>query len=194
MICLSIISRYTSIKITHYQLLTYYLLKMANKREVSALSSELGGYWGGQDSAAAKKAPKKSNASGKKTTNHNPKPSDQTYVIKEKTHAEADFYGGDTVRVFLPKTELGDVIDKHLYWKFAEAEEFNNVDYCRGCEDEIEHILETGGEGAIAPFCEPLNVSFMESLSFFHGRGTFGTMMKPGFKNSKGSVMSSGMR
>jgi len=171
-----------------YNLFAYYLFEMSNKRELSALSSDLGGYWG-EESSAAKKAPKKSNASGKKTTNHNPKPSEQTYVIKEKTHAEADFYGGDTVRVFLPKTELGDVIDKHLYWKFANAEEFNRVDY-GGREDEIKHILETGGESSIAPFREPLNASFMESLSFFNGgEGSFGTRMKPGLKNSKGSAI-----
>jgi hypothetical protein len=164
---------------------------MSNKRELSALSSELGGYWGGQDSAAAKKAPKKSNASGK---TKNLTPSEQTYVITEKTNKQAGLMGRDDhIRVFLPKTKLGDKVDKYLYWTFVEEEENHDSAYdaTEKITTELTTLLENAGGDDIAPFYQELNGNFMGSLTFFADGegGTFQMSIKEGLKNEKGSAI-----
>lgn len=173
---------------------------MSNKRELTGLSSNLGGYWG-QEDEEVKKAPKKNNSSKKtateKATTTSKKSALPPYVITEKTHSEADFYGGNnTVRVFVPQTELGDKVDKFLYWTCAEEEENNQCMYANGHKKELETVIDNAGYDEIAPFYEPLNQSYMQSLSFFAptagygGMGsTFATMMAPGLKNKKGSAI-----
>ena len=170
-----------------HHLFAYYLLKMSNKRELSALNSELG-----QDSAEASKAPKKSNAAGKKTTN--PTPLEQTYIIKQKTNKQAGLMGRDDhIRVFLPKTKLGDKVDKYLYWTFVEEEENHESGY-EATEEitaELTTLLENAGEEDIAPFYQELNGNFMGSLTFFADGegGTFQMSIKEGLKNEKGSAI-----
>ena len=155
---------------THYQLFVCYLLKMSNKRERSALSSDLGGYWGGQDSAA-KKAPKKNNAGGKKT---------------------ASSTAASVPTVDYAKTELGKSIDGYLSSVFSEVEEHGMCRYAstREHKQEIESILSSNGADVISPLLQPLNKSFMKSIRFFaSGRGTFTMMIESGLQNKKGSAI-----
>ena len=141
---------------------------MSNKRELSALSSDLGGYWGGQDSAAAKKSPKKSNATGKTSTASVPK-------------------------VDYAKTELGKSIDGYLTSIFSEVEEHDMVRYATTDEHkkEIESIFSSNGADVVIPFYQPLNKSFMKSIRFFasEGQGTFQMTIESGLKNKKGSAV-----
>lgn len=142
---------------------------MSNKREVSALSSELGGYWGGQDSAAAKKAPKKSNAGGK--------------TVSSTANVPTVDYA---------KTELGKSIDGYLSSVFSEVEEHGMCRYAstREHKQEIESILSSNGADVVSPFLQPLNKSFMKSIRFFaSGWGTFTMMIESGLQNKKGSAI-----
>lgn len=144
---------------------------MSNKRELSALSSELGGYWGGQDSAAAKKAPKKSNAS---------QTASSTASVPK---AKVDY----------AKTELGKSIDGYLTSIFSEVEEHDMVRYATTGEHkkEIESIFSSNGADVVIPFYQPLNKSFMKSIRFFasEGQGTFQMTIENGLKNKKGSAV-----
>ena len=142
---------------------------MSNKRELSALSSDLGGYWGTQDSSAAK-APKKNNAGGKKTTS-------STTSIPTVDYA---------------KTDLGKSIDGYLSSVFCEVEEHGMCRYAstREHKQEIESILSSNGADVVSPFLQPLNKSFMKSIRFFaSGRGTFTMMIESGLQNKKGSAI-----
>ena len=171
---------------------------MANKRELAGLSSDLGGYWG-QEEETAKKAKKdnanektaakkkKSTTSTASGTTSNPLPA---YTIPQKTHKEAGFYGGDTVRDFVPKNELGDKVDKFLYWVFTEEEEHQLYNY--GPEGYLcAKDIEKAGKDEIASFFVPLSQSYMGSLSFFQngGGGSFAWSMAEGLKNKEGSAV-----
>lgn len=109
-----------------------HAMKMPSTRELAGLASNLGGYWGGQEEEEVAK--KKTNNT-KKTTEKTTEKKEEanaavtSYMMKEKTHKEAGFYGGDTVSVFVPQTELGEKVDKFLYWVFAEEEEGNMCQY-----------------------------------------------------------------
>ena len=105
-----------------------HAMKMPSTRELAGLASNLGGYWGGQEEEEVAK--KKTNNT-KKTTEKKEEANAAvtSYMMKEKTHKEAGFYGGDTVSVFVPQTELGEKVDKFLYWVFAEEEEGNMCQY-----------------------------------------------------------------
>eukprot|EP00573_Skeletonema_grethae_P007494 CAMPEP_0201708768 /NCGR_PEP_ID=MMETSP0578-20130828/56670_1 /ASSEMBLY_ACC=CAM_ASM_000663 /TAXON_ID=267565 /ORGANISM="Skeletonema grethea, Strain CCMP 1804" /LENGTH=166 /DNA_ID=CAMNT_0048197667 /DNA_START=11 /DNA_END=507 /DNA_ORIENTATION=+ len=128
--------------------------KMTNKRELTGLSCE-------QEEKIAEKAPKKN-----KTAETSIQPS---YVVKEKTHKEAGFYGGDMVRSFVPRNELGDEVDVFLYWVFVEEEEFNMASY--PCDDVN---IENARNDDVASFFVPLDQSYMGSLSFFQdGKSSF---------------------
>ena len=168
-----------------------------NKRELAGLNSDLGGYWG-QEEETAKKAKKdnanKKTAAKKKSTTStasrrtsNPLPA---YTIPQKTHKEAGLFGGDIVRDFVPKNELGDKVDKFLYWVFTEEEGGQMYNYGAGdhlCAEDIEDA----GKDEIASFFVPLDQSFMGSLSKFQlgGRGTFAMCMAEGLKNKEGSAV-----
>lgn len=140
---------------------------MTNKREHAGLSSE-------QEEEIAEKAPKK-----------NKKSTQPSYVVKEKTHEEAGFYRGDLVRSFVPRNELGDNVDKFLFWVFSEEEEGNMVVY-----DSTKPDIDNAGNDDIASFFVPLDQSYMASLSFFQeARGTFAGCMADGLKNKEGSAI-----
>lgn len=163
---------------------------MSNKRELAGLSSDLGGYWG-QEEEIAKKAKKnntsKKTGAKKQSTASSKAATLPSYTITQKTHEEAGFYGGDLVRDFVPKTELGDKVDKFLYWVFSEEEEGNTVEY--GTKDYMKEI-EKAGNDEIASFFVPLDQSYMGSLSFFQGGGgTFAMCMADGLKNEEGSAV-----
>jgi hypothetical protein len=160
-------------------------MKMPSTRELAGLASNLGGYWGGQEEEVAKKAPKKNNKATetKKETNA----AATSYTMKEKTHKEAGFYGGDTVRVFVPQNKLGDEVDKFLYWVFIEEEEGDMCEYT-GTAD-FGPQIDNAGKDDIDSFFVPLDQSYMASLSFFQGSGTFGDSMANGLKNKGGSAI-----
>lgn len=143
---------------------------MTNKRELTGLSCE-------QEEKIAEKAPKKN-----KTAETSIQPS---YVVKEKTHKEAGFYGGDMVRSFVPRNELGDEVDVFLYWVFVEEEEFNMASY--PCDDVN---IENARNDDVASFFVPLDQSYMGSLSFFQdGKSSFASCMAHGLKNKEGSAI-----
>ncbi len=163
-------------------------MKMSNKRELAGLASNLGGYWGDQEEEVVKKAPKKNNST-KKTTGMKKEgnAAATSYTMEEKTHKEAGFYGGDTMRVFVPQNKLGDEVDKFLYWVFCETEEFNRVCYGTDPPD-----IENASKDDIDSFFIHLDESYMASLSFFSGgKGTFSHCMANGLKNKdkKGSAI-----
>jgi hypothetical protein len=165
-------------------------MKMPSTRELAGLASNLGGYWGGQEEEVAKKAPKKNNSTTKKATEMKKEANAAatSYTMKEKTHKEAGFYGGDTIRVFVPQTELGEKVDKFLYWVFSEEEEGNMCQYV-GTTD-FGPQIDNAGKEDIDSFFVPLDQSYMASLSFFQlGGGTFGDSMANGLKNKEGSAV-----
>ncbi len=138
---------------------------MVKKRQLAGTSSEQE-----EEIATKTKAAKKN------------KPS---YVVKDETHEEAGFYRGDLVRSFVPKNELGDTVDKFLFWVFSEEEEGNMVQY-----DSTKPDIDHAGNDDIASFFEPLDQSYMASLSFFQeARGTFAGCMANGLKNKEGSAI-----
>ena len=90
------------------------------------------------------------------------------------THGQAGFYGGKQQRIFLPRTKLGDMVDKYLFWVFCEEEEEHMSLYAHRHKDDVETLIKDSGEEDIAAFYEDLNGSFMGSLSFFSGTGVGG--------------------
>ena len=164
------------------------LFKMPSTRELAGLASNLGGYWGGQEEEVAKKAPKKNNST-KKTTEMKKETNvvATSYTMKEKTHKDAGFYGGDTVRVFVPQNKLGEEVDKFLHWVFIEEEEGDTCEYT-GTAD-FGPQIDNAGKGDIDSFFVPLDQSYMASLSFFQLGGTFGDSMANGLKNKEGSAI-----
>lgn len=174
-------------------ILVFYPIKMANKRELVGLRSELGGYWGEEEpvkKAKKDKANKKTAAKKKSTTStasgktSNPLPA---YTIPQKTHKEAGFYGGDIARDFVPKNELGDKVDKFLYRVFMEVDECHMYAYASGIYMED---IENAGNDDIDSFFVPLGQSFMGSLSWWQGGvGTVTSGMEEGLKNKEGSAV-----
>ena len=161
---------------------------MPSIRELAGLVSNLGGYWGSQEEEVAKKAPKKNNSTKKATEMKKEANAAATlYTMKEKTHKEAGFYGGDTIRVFVPQTDLGEKVDKFLYWAFIEEEEGDMCQY--ESTENFGPQIDNAGKDDIDSFFVPLDQSYMASLSFFQGSGTFGDSMANGLKNKEGSAI-----
>ena len=103
---------------------------------------------------------------------------------------ECEFYQ-ERERIFLPRTELGDLVDEYIYWVMCEVEEFRQCDFghCDDNQRAITALIRRDGRAAVVPFFEPLNVSYFRTLSFFSsdGEGTFSAMEK-GIVNSGSAV------
>ena len=121
---------------------------MPNTREVSGLSSDLGGYWGQDESMGNKSGAKKKG--GTKKAAATPNLTAQPYT-GGMTRKEAGFYEGDGgERVFLPRTALGNKVDQYLYWVFCEEEEHHMCVYgaTKTHKAEVEHLIENAAEVA----------------------------------------------
>jgi len=63
-------------------------------------------------------------------------------------------------------------------------------DYGKGyLQDEIRELIEEGGWDVVAPFFERLDTSWIESLTFLNGRGTFGKQVVSSLKKKRGSAI-----
>mmetsp|Transcript_14729 Transcript_14729/g.31993 ORF Transcript_14729/g.31993 Transcript_14729/m.31993 type:complete len:184 (+) Transcript_14729:582-1133(+) len=157
---------------------------MPNVREVSALSSNLGGYWGDTKTSSGDQDTK---TSGDGADNTQSKP---TQIYARKSRKEIGIHGSPE-RVFLPKTELGDKVDEYLYWFLCGMDEEVIYSKTGELQEEIRKLIETGGEDVVAPFFEHLDTSYIGSLTFFGGGDAFSIMMltSTGLKNERGSAV-----
>ena len=90
-----------------------------------------------------------------------------------------------------PRAELGDLVDEYISWVMCEVEEFRQCNYgrCDGHQKAITALIQRDGRAAVAPFFEPLDVSYFRTLRFFSGdAGTFSIIMEKGIVNSGSAV------
>ena len=76
-------------------------------------------------------------------------------------------------------------MDEYIYWVMGDVEESRQCDYgkCDGHQRAITALIRREGKAAVAPFFDPLDVSYFRTLSFFsdpNGGGTFEWVMEKG--------------
>jgi len=84
-------------------------------------------------------------------------------------------------------------VDEYIYWVMGDVEESRQCDYgkCDGHQRAITALIRREGKAAVAPFFDPLDVSYFRTLSFFsdpNGGGTFEWVMEKGIVSSGSAV------
>ena len=105
---------------------------------------------------------------------------------------ECEFYNRGK-RIFLPHTELGDLVDEYIHNVMVDVEENRQCDYGHLDDNQraITALIKRDGRDAVAPFFEPLDVSYFRTLNFFSdadGGGTFNDVMEKGIVSSGSAV------
>ena len=92
-------------------------------------------------------------------------------------------------RVFLPRTELGDLVDEYIYFALSGAED--QCFYGGETQDQIKELIKREGKASVVPFFEPLGVSYFRTLTYFqegqHRKDDYGLHV-----DMKGGIVDSG--
>ena len=86
---------------------------------------------------------------------------------------------------------MGDLVDEYVYNVMCEVEEHRMCNYGQrdGNQRAITALIRRDGRAAVAPFFEPLDVSYFQTLSYFSEGGTsFASAMEKGIVQSGSAV------